>query len=220
MPFRTPAAIAMVGVLLTVTAGCTTSPGEPPDLLAEGPPPAGAFTASIARDADTLRIAYVFTNQSGADLVVANQIPVERPDPNVVYVTGAGQAGRVTIAKRVFARPSWGEAVSEPMVGGTIVATGHSVRENLAVPLPLTRRYPYGNLSPDGEIRLPDPITEVRFCLGVIRRGELPGPPQTGPTVLLPHEAGATAIQHLLCSEPSTDSRMWTVRARPADPAP
>jgi hypothetical protein len=47
----------------------------------------------------------------------------------------------------------------------------------------------------------------------VIRRSELPGPrpDSANDTVSLPNESGINSIQHLFCSPPVEDARVWTV---------
>jgi Ca2+-binding RTX toxin-like protein len=79
------------------------------------------------------------------------------PDPNPAYVTG-GDDDEAVISKRVFPRPDTDKVnwATTPLTYGVIVAPGASVAEDFTVPLPLTRRHPYGDDFGDGTIKLPD----------------------------------------------------------------
>ena len=198
--------------LVMACAACSDSPAEPPDPAASGSPPAAAFTATVTPGKDSLAISYRLTNQTSIDLVALNSVPVaNQHPPDAVYVTGRGDDGEVEISKRAFARPDsdmmrW---ESYPSIGGVIVAPGQSVAEDITVPLPLTRMFPYGNDLGDGEVKLPDPIKDVVFCLGVIPRSALPtpSPSPSGPTtddsrIETVHSSFFTRAQHLFCSAP------------------
>ena len=125
-----------------------------------------------------------------------------QPDPNAVYVTGVTGTDRVQLAKRAFAMPDSGKTwVQAAQVGGVVVPDGQSVEESLVVPLPLTRRHPYGDDVGQGVITLPDPVREVVFCLGVLRAAD--APPHPPGDITLPHLVSTTSVQHLLCSEPT-----------------
>jgi hypothetical protein len=60
------------------------------------------------------------------------------------------------------------------------------------------RSFPYGNDLGDGEIKLPDPITDVTFCLGAV-----PATAVQAADVTTTHSATTTAVQHLYCSPPT-----------------
>jgi hypothetical protein len=219
-------------MLVLACAACSDSPAEPADPAASGPPPAAAFTATVTPEKGSVAISYRFTNQTSADLVALNRIRYQNGYPrDSVYVTGRDD-GRVEISKRAFAMPDTDkmEWVAFATVGGVIVPPGQSVAEDISVPLPLTRMFPYGNDLGDGEIKLPDPIREAVFCLGVIPLSALPTPapspstgapspstgapsPSTGaPSLSGPaagdgkiettHSSFITAAQHLFCSAP------------------
>jgi hypothetical protein len=225
-------------VVLAVLAvgGCDRSaPAEPADPPASGTPPAVRFDADVRAGADALRISYGVTNQSGEDLIVLNRVPAyssagsPRADVNAVYVTGAGPAGRVQISKRAFPMPetdsvAWAMA---PRISGVLLRPGRSVGEDLVVAMPLRRHHPYGDDVGEGRIRLPDPIRETVFCVGVLRRADAPADLATsGPSgvpsgaaasvpsdvpggsgegdgsVTLPHLSAVTDVQYLSCSAP------------------
>jgi hypothetical protein len=206
---RTRALIAGVALVLACAA-CSDSPTEPADPPASGPPPAAAFTATVTPGKGSLAISYRFTNQTSADLVALNRIRYENGyPPDAVYVTGRGDDGRVEISKRAFAMPhtdkmDWAAFAT---VGGVIVPPGQSVAEDITVPLPLVRTFPYGNDLGDGEIQLPDPIKDVVFCLGVIPRQALRSPSSSATAddgkVETVHSSLITAAQHLFCSAPA-----------------
>ena len=194
------------------TAGCGSTPAEPPDPPATGTPPAVQFSSAIEVRGQALHITYELVNTSGADLVVLNRVPAytaagaETQDPDAVYVTGGGPTGRVEISKRAFAMPdtehkSWAQAAR---ISGVTVQQGQSIGEELTVPLPLRRHHPYGDDLGDGSIALPDPVTEVVFCLGVVRKAEarLPSDADDAP-VTLPQLSTTTGVQHLSCSAPA-----------------
>jgi hypothetical protein len=199
--------VAIGLVALLGSAACGASPGEPPDPPATGEPPAVEFTAKVSVEAQALRITYRLENRSGQALVVLNDVPAyngdnQIPDVNAVYITGRPDSNRVEIAKRAFAMPQGGVTWTHPtQVSGVIVANGDSAHEELVVPLPLQRHHPYGDDIGEGTIKLPDPISEVVFCVGVVPAAQAPAP--SGPKVTLPHLSSTTAVQHLFCSPPT-----------------
>ena len=87
----------------------------------------------------------------------------------------------------------------------TKLGPGETLQRDLAVPLPLERLSPWGNDLGDGPIELPDPVTSVRFCLGVVSGDPQPswGPGADGDVVVLDHGSPAVAAQHVLCSDPT-----------------
>ncbi|HWS37607.1 MAG TPA: hypothetical protein VN408_33365 [Actinoplanes sp.] len=205
-PTSRRAAVAALALLLGC-AGCTAGPGEPADPPAEGPAPPVGFQASVVVRGQSLHITYELVNTGDASLTVFNRVSsyswsgTPSDDPAGVYVTGTGESGRVQIAKRVFPRPdtdkvSW--AVT-PRTGAVTVAPGASVREEFDVALPLQRHHPYGDDLGDGPVKLPDPVREVVFCLGVARTSELPA---ASAESTYPHDATVSGVQHLSCSEP------------------
>jgi hypothetical protein len=182
-------------------------PSEPPDPTAGGPAPATDFRATVTADGGALHVAYHLTNRSGAALLVLNRVPklvngaTER-DPDQVYVTGVQGTHTVQVAKRAFAQPPGVAFAGFAVVAGTLLAPGSSADEKLTVPFPLQRSYPYGDALADGTVNLPDPITTVQFCLGVLDPAQLQNAPSTGPdgSTTVVHSSAVTAVQHLLCS--------------------
>jgi hypothetical protein len=184
-------------------AGCgSPPPSEPADPPATGTPPTVEFTATLAVEGQRLHITYRLTNRSGEPLIVLNR--VADGDANAVYVTGRGGSGRVEVAKRAFAMPdttrrTWAHPEH---VSGVTLPAGQSVGEDLTVPLPLRRQHPYGDDIGYGTIKLPEPVKDVVFCLGVIREREAPPHESAGDTVTVAHLSGATRVQYLSCSAP------------------
>ncbi|MFG1925328.1 hypothetical protein [Cryptosporangium sp. NPDC048952] len=205
-------ALALAAVL--GCAACSTgtsapsSPAEPPDPSATGTGPAVQFTSAIEADGQQLHVHYRLVNESAGNLVVLNRAASPSDggfdDPNAVYVTGRGSGGQVEVSKRAFAMPdtekkSW---ANPARVGGTLVPRGGAAEESFTVSLPLRRYHPYGDDYGDGPVALPDPVTGVRFCLGVLPGNAVDpaGPtPGVGP-VTLPHLGSTTRVQHLFCS--------------------
>ncbi|KUL33003.1 hypothetical protein [Actinoplanes awajinensis] len=194
--------------LLGCAACDSVVPGEPDnDPPITTTPPAVEFTSAVEVRDRAVHVTYRLTNRSGTDLIALN-----RDSPAGVYITGSGP-GQVTIAERVFPRPdtttmTW---YVSPQVSGTVLAPGDTTGDDFTVPLPLERRHPYGNDYGDGVIPLPDPVTEIRFCLGVIRPADLPVPAATAsaapgsahPSVVLPHLGVNAQVQHLSCTDPA-----------------
>ncbi|WP_144119535.1 hypothetical protein [Catellatospora sichuanensis] len=206
----------LTGCLAVVlgVAGCADDPAEPADPPSAGDPPAVGFRAEVTVRGQQLRISYRLVNRSGGDLLVLNRVPAyssagtARDDPNAVYVVGRPGTGTVQLGKRAFPRPDtdrkdWGAA---PQVGAVVLPAGQEVAEEITVPLPLRRNHPYGDDIGYGVIKLPDPVDEVVFCLGLARMGEVPGalPSPGGPAVTsVPHAVSTTRVQHLFCSAPT-----------------
>jgi hypothetical protein len=179
-----------------------TPPAEPADPPATGAPPAVELTATLTVDGQRLHITYQLANRSDEPLIVLNRVPAG--DANAVYVTGRGGSGRVEVAKRAFAMPETkGRTWAHPeQVSGVTLPSGQSVSEDLTVPLPLRRHHPYGDDLGYGTIKLPDPVKDVVFCVGVIREREAPPHESAGGTVTIAHLSGATRVQYLSCSAP------------------
>jgi len=190
------------------TGACTTAPAEPADPPASGNRPAVGFTATVTVDGQAVRISYQLVNQSTDELIVLNRVPAyttagtEKADPNAVYVVGRAKSHTVEIGKRAFPMPDTGKKtwVQAPRVAGVTLPPGQSIGEEVTVSLPLQRRHPYGDDFGDGTIALPDPIKELVFCVGVIRRSEAQGAAASGDTITLPHLISTTSVQHLFCS--------------------
>jgi hypothetical protein len=131
------------------------------------------------------------------------------------YVTGRGD-GLVEVALRAFDVPDGIYPEMMARIGAVTVASGASITGAVLASMPLTRNHPYGDDYGRGVVRLPDPIQQVVFCIGVIRSAEArPLPePTAGPNGSLPQGAGApgdvvfehfsgtTQKQHVICAEP------------------
>jgi hypothetical protein len=201
-------ALATVVALGLICAACSRTPAEPADPSAKGAAPDVAFSATVTPKDGAIAISYRLTNRSSGELIVPNRVPAYgaagtlTPDPNAVYVTG-GDDDEAVLSKRVFPRPDTDKVnwATTPLTYGTIVAPGASVAEDITVPLPLTRRHPYGDDFGEGTIKLPDPITSVRFCLGVINRADLPTAPVKDGVLTVANSKAAASVQHLSCTK-------------------
>lgn len=187
----------------------TPAGGEPDDPPGEVAEPAADFDATIDVGDDAVTVRYTLTNRSGGDLLVTDRPPVQvgagvRYSPDETYVVGQGD-GRVQISQRAFATPdpSRVDFAQPPRVGATTLADGEELSGSVEVPVPLARSYPFGDDLGYGEIRLPDPVRQVTFCLGVL-------PPPYDPAINKQTEDGTTTIahddvsnagQHLFCSD-------------------
>jgi hypothetical protein len=193
---------ALLSALLAACSG--KGPAEPADPpTAAGPAPAVDFKASITVAAETIQVSYTLTNSSGTDLLVLNKVPSyddsgrQLDDANTVYVTGK-EKSQVVLSKRAFPIPdtdrkTWAQATQ---ISGVLVPAGGSVSEQIVVKRPLKRYHPYGNDIGFGEIKLPDPGTEVVFCLGVVKASE------AGGKLTLQNTSATTGVQHQFCSSP------------------
>ena len=212
-------AALLVGVL--ALAGCGSSDGsgpgstrhggEPDDPPGEVAAPAADFDATVDVGDDAVTVHYALTNRSGGDLLVVDRLPKAagagvRYEPGRAYVVGQGE-DEAQISQRVFAtpHPSRVDFAQAPRVGATLLADGDELTGTVEVPLPLERASPYGDDLGYGEIRLPDPVREAIFCLGV-----LPPPYDVAigkqaedGAITIAHGGASNAGQHLFCSDPA-----------------
>jgi hypothetical protein len=188
-----------LAVALALT-GCATTAGEPPDPTPSGPAPDVAFTAKITAGPGGFQISYRLTNRSTEDLIALyGPEPPTRPDRNAVSIIGTAVPGRVQIAKRAFAKPDNYYENQFSMAGGVIVEPGASVAEQLYVPTPVLSIAPFPNID---RIPLPDPITEVVFCVGLLRLSDAHIASNDKGFVTVTESAATTSVQHLFCSAP------------------
>ncbi|MEO3922747.1 hypothetical protein ABGB07_02520 [Micromonosporaceae bacterium B7E4] len=167
-----------------------------PEWSPTGARPAVNFDAKVAPRGEALDIRYTLRNQGAEPVVayvgVAGDAASHAYD---VYVT-ARKDGTVEVAKRTFDIPPNVNADWVGIIEGVVVPPGEEFTEEFAVPLPLEGDRPYVS-----EVKLPEPVREVVFCLGVVLQSEAPAPtpaddgrgkyPLNGP-------------QHLFCSPPPT----------------
>ena len=112
-----------------------------------------------------------------------------------VFVT-AREDGTVEIAKRTFAIPPGTNADAIGTIEGVVIPPGEQFAEDFRISLPLKGNRPYV-----GEVKLPDPVKTVVFCIGAVLQKEAPAPK--------PADRGRGAYplngpQHLFCSEPAS----------------
>lgn len=187
----------------TSTDGGSTEPAQ------EAPRPDVDFAAEVTPGAGSVAVSWSLTNTGGEPLLVVDRPPRASGasvayDPRTAYVVG-GDDGTVQVAQRLFDLPetdrmSWARL---PRAGATELAPGATLDRELAVPVPLVRLSPWGDDIGNGPIELPDPVTGVQFCLGVLA-GDLQsswGPGRDGDVVGLSHGSEAVAAQHVLCSD-------------------
>ncbi|MDG4791842.1 hypothetical protein O7626_39190 [Micromonospora sp. WMMD1102] len=186
---------AMTVVML---AGCADPYDDfEPEWVPTGTKPTASFDAEVTPRSETaLAIRYTLRNQ-GTEPIVA-YVGVEdgvASHANDVYVS-VRKDGTVELAKRTFDIPPGVNADGIVTIEGTVVAPGKEFTEELTTYLPLEGNRPYV-----GKVKLPEPVREVVFCLGVVLQSEAPAPkpadegrgkyPLNGP-------------QHLFCSPPAT----------------
>jgi hypothetical protein len=199
----------VIGILLATgaLAACQTSeaptgPTGPGPTAGPTVGPGLSFSAEVTAAGGQLRVGYRLRNDAAAPVVALNGVPasdtIDDPpvDPNAVYATVRAD-GVVEIAKRAFAPPPGVNPAAPYQLAGTVVAPGAELTEELTVALPLHGRSPYG------DDRLPEPVTRVVFCLGVLpdsmigmRRDGTADRPVYG------HMEFTVAAQRLLCGQP------------------
>ena len=181
-------------------------PADPPADVAE---PAASFSSEVTAGDTEVAVSYHLTNDGDEPLLVVDRLPTPSGSDFTtaqVYVSGQDD-GRVLLSQRVFPWPDSDRInyAQAPQVGVTTVAPGETVSADVAVPLPLERRHPFGQDIGYGEIALPGPVTDVVFCLGVI-------PPPFEPSLGRDHVDGVTTVDHgnesheaqyLFCSKPT-----------------
>lgn len=203
------AALTVLTVLAALT-GCGKDPyvDYEPEAAAGGGRPDVDFTATITKGSDALDIEYRLVNSGDSPVVAYTGVPrrdrADVVDANAVYVT-AREDGTVEIAKRTFPLPDGVDVDAPATMRARILAPGEEAAERLTVPLPLTGHRVYVQ-----DVRLPDPVERVVFCVGAARQDAYPqgmrdGLPVPAPTVeatgryaWFPHPS----LQHLFCSDP------------------
>jgi hypothetical protein len=217
LPRKRRAFVAALAALLGVS-GCAGSADEWPDIPPNTEPIQVTFTASVRVADGQAHVSYRIANNEASDVVVLNRVHTTTPGgrwetrPELVYVVGRDN-GRVEISKRALPQPENSKIglAQDPTVGGSVLPAGGSLSEEFAVRLPLTRVHPYSNDVGYGEVKLPDPITELVFCLGVLRdpassgqRSPAPSPAAMTAEVIdhVSHGNGTVKRQHLFCSDP------------------
>ncbi|RYC07442.1 hypothetical protein [Nocardioides zhouii] len=206
-------------VALLAVSGCSDTQEEPVETSTEGGPAAPPqeaprpdvdFDVEVNPGPDAISVSWSLTNTGAAPLLVVDRVPRASGasvayDPEVTYVVGADD-GTVQVAQRLYDLPE-GDRISYaqlPRAGATELAPGDSLERDLEVPLPLVRASPWGDDIGFGSIELPDPVTSVQYCLGVVAGDPEPawGLDRTDDGILLNHGGGAVAAQHVLCSDP------------------
>lgn len=185
-------------VLASITSLLTLAACAEPyvDYEPEPPKPPGAapevdLQATISKAGDELAVSYTLTNNHSGPVVAYVGVMGDAASHSWdVYIT-ARKDGTVEIAKRTFTIPPGVNADSPGEIKGKVLATQEKFQESFRVRLPLEPRRPYKKPG-----KLPDPVTKVVFCVGVMPQQEAPAPrgdvyPLNGP-------------QHLICS-PAVD---------------
>ncbi|PZS31481.1 MAG: hypothetical protein DLM59_09875 [Pseudonocardiales bacterium] len=174
-----------------------------------GPRPEVSFTAGLTERSGSVQITYRIVNTGPVPLVIYDGAPSEHGAATSTlvpeaYVT-ARENGTVEIARRTFPVPPGVHPVALAVLRGTILPPGKTASGSFAVALPLTPLRPYMG---SAEIRLPDRVERLVFCLGVVRQDALSerlrdGLPQPGGSAgpsrdspLFPHPSP----QYLFCS--------------------
>jgi hypothetical protein len=152
------------------------------------------FTASVKKQSDGLIISYTLRNQ-GADAIVAYiGVPGDAASHSYDVFVTAREDGTVEIAKRTFTIPPGTNADAVGTIEGAVIPPGEHFAEELFLSLPLKGYRPYVS-----EVKLPDPVKTVVFCVGALLDREAPAPKPAD------NNRGAYPLngpQHLFCSDP------------------
>lgn len=211
--------LGFVVVGMLITTGCADAQEEPVETSTEGGPaeprqeaprPDVDFSAEVIPGAHAIAVSWSVTNNGDEPLLVVDRVPRASgagvvQDPQATYVV-AGDEGLVRLGQQLFPMPETTMSYAQlPRAGATELAPGARLQRDLAVPLPLERLSPWGNDLGDGPIELPDPVTDVEFCLGVLAGGPDPswGMERDGDVVTLQHGDTTASAQHVLCSDPT-----------------
>src|SRR5690606_1326395 len=190
---------------------------EENDMASPARSPETTFLVHIDAGTDEIRIRYELVNTGEEPLWVFNRMPGIfggtdlTPDLAAVAVENGGD-GLVEISQRAFAPPAGllleipDQFVAQPL------GSGERLEESLRVALPLQRRRPYAEHEPVG---LPDPVTAVRYCIGLVAAGSVPSPYQREGLPVLYHDDLTAAAQTLLCSEAVPLANPATTSATP-----
>ncbi|GAA4282472.1 hypothetical protein GCM10022261_00030 [Brevibacterium daeguense] len=203
--------MAAAAVAILATAGC--SPASPQEVDPTVNPTASEpsnsqaprdisahFSSSFDPGTSTLRVTYDVHNTGTEAVVALNQLPAEArasltpSDVSGDTVLVSTEDGVVQVAQRYFQPSGQGDAPGTPLVAGTLIAPGGTMRHQVTVASPVSAwapPYPSGEWSRDGITR----ASQWQFCVGVVH-----GAPSDNPdfvTVPVGHYD-----QELLCSEP------------------
>jgi hypothetical protein len=189
------AAVAAVFMLASCSAEAYVD--YEPQWQATGSKPAVTLTASLTRQGDDgLAVSYTLRNQGGEAVVAYIGVPGNAASHSYDVFVTARENGTVEIAKRTFAIPPGTNADAVGTIEGVVIPPGEQFQEEFRISLPLKGNRPYV-----GEVKLPDPVKIVVFCVGALLQKEAPEPK--------PAERGRGAYplngpQHLFCSDPAS----------------
>ena len=195
-PRRGAAAAAASAVATATLVGCSGAPAAPPTPQPTTPRPEVTFTAELTATAESLTWTYGLRNDGTTAVAVFNGPDRAAPDEAPpVWVVNAGER-RVEVSQRLHDLPV-GVLVAEPFyVGGTTLEPGESLTGEASTPLPLRLSYPYAGAADDSYVPSDDP-RDVVFCIGFMAR-----PAGAEHVEWFAHDAWATGMQHLACTEP------------------
>lgn len=161
--------------------------------------PAVTFEPILSRLNSVLKIGYTIRNVGTEPVVAYVGLRGDpKSDPRDVYVT-VREDGVVELAKRTFLVPD-GLTVNDDSpnyIEGVVLAPGAEFAEEFQVGLPLKANRPYSNF--DGE-RMPDPVSEVVFCVGAVLETDAK---TLGSVGAQRNKYPITGAQHLFCSQPT-----------------
>jgi hypothetical protein len=211
---RTPKAkgLALVAVaVLGAVAGCSPDSSEEVDTTVNATPSgpgssqasrdiSADFSSSFDPETSTLRVTYEVHNAGTEAVVALNQLPtgartsLTPNDVSADTVLVSTQDGVVQVAQRYFQPSGQGDAPGTPLVAGTLIAPGETLRHEVTVASPVTvwaPPYPSDEWTRDGLVG----ASQWQFCLGVVHGVQTDTPDFV--TVPVGHYD-----QQLLCSEP------------------
>lgn len=164
------------------------------------------FESEIARAGDSLEVSYRVINDAEADVYVIDSVPayangaLQPPSAAAVYVVGSG-GNRAEVSKRVFAVPKDRSFAQMPAVGWVKLVAGKEIERDVRIPLPLEENRPFDD---DSVPKVPDPVEEVIFCLGVLDLSTLYPDGVPAKVTGLAHSDSAAEAQQIFCSDPET----------------
>lgn len=161
------------------------------------------FESEIAQTGGALEVSYRVINDADNDVYVVDSVPtyangaLQPASADTVYVLGSG-GSRAEVSKRVFALPEDKSFAQMPAVGWVKLAAGEEMKRDVRVPLPLEEYRPFDD---DSVPKLPDPVEEIIFCVGVLDLHDLY--PKGVPVEVngLAHSDSAAESQQIFCSD-------------------
>jgi hypothetical protein len=188
--------VAAATVFLLAACSAEAYVDYEPQWQPTGTKPNVAFTASVKKQGDGLAISYTLRNQGAEAIVAYIGVPGDAASHSYDVFVTAREDETVEIAKRTFSIPPGTNADAVGTIEGAVIPPGEQFAEEFFLSLPLKGNRPYVS-----EVKLPDPVKTVVFCVGALLQKEAPAPKPAD------NNRGAYPLngpQHLFCSDPAT----------------